>query len=980
MSDQHRIGLKDAFRFRHEPVGDKDTFVGRESELERFVNRILLSEGGTFLLAGYRGVGKTSFVNQAIRETRKRYNRRPDKTHIVDVHLNLARAMSSGELMHHIIRRIYHRLHEKKLFGLLDRDFRDDLELAYRRTSMHVTNKVSDTMERTVGSSLGLVKGILGLMAKIDVSRKRTQMRGMELAYLGYDEKAAEYDVISLSTRLAEGFLPRRFPWLPKMPWTTRQRVPIKIIFVFDEMDKLERYSDEQGRSMIDGILESLKNIFTTARILFIFVAGRDLHERWLEDLDRGDSIYESVFAYDHYLPCHWEIVNGICDAMVTDTGHKDYQMFKDYLAYKGRGIPRKIIREFNKFVRLEEGRASLVFDRADQRLIQFYADLQEAVREHFKKYELEAAQERTPGDDKTRLGTYHLFDWILGRGSHPFTREQAIAVLNRLNERLVPHQRTAFRMVDGVIEVLEQKKWIELLTPEANQLQILGSVSEEKEPHYHLTSRIQTYIRDFSKRYEEESVHLDSENELPQWFDGYILAERIGRGGMGEVFRALDHERRQSYAIKVFNKIKGTLAEKRFRREHEILANLDHPGIVACQEFLETPERLGLVMEMVEGVSLQQILDTTDRLEEDEAITIIYHYADILGYVHEHGIFRNDIKPANLMINRIGQVKIIDFGISKRTGLNDASITQEKLQIGTPYYFSPEQANSLPIDARSEIYSLGVVLYQMVTGELPFSKKEPLAVIYEHLHGLNLKMDQVPHGLQPIISRCLERDPAHRYQNARELMEALPKKRLTLKELVNRSLHEADRQQEALDMMTIMIELEDNEDAHEEGPISPAPEDRVVEMKGFGLEPDEHALKKETRTEMGHKKKSLKTPPEVLSFSKEATSGYPLQEPLPIHVVTKNGTFTLKTGRNRVGRASDNDIYLHDSSLSRYHAELILQDGKIHLRDLGSANGTRVEKVQVTQPREIKEGEVIQFGNQEVWLQKPMAPDRTRD
>lgn len=314
-----------------------ERFVGREYDLDSFVERLLFSDGGSFLITGYRGVGKTSFINQVIarlKEARDWAEAIEPHTDIqvVDVQLNLARALQPAELMHHIVRRLYETLVELDALPQLPSKLQAELQLAHDRTSFNMTRKLASSLERNLGfPDLGVEAGWGKLTLKGLVSNKRTTSRNDELAFLGYDDRAAEHDVIRLSQLLVRG-VPRTSDsgqtWLRRLLGRDRpeQRLRFKLIFVFDELDKLDESpalsttrnapvrpdasngadegpTPEAVRSAIEDLLSSLKTLFTTSGISFIFVAGKDLQERWQDDVGRGDSVFDSVFSYHKYMP-----------------------------------------------------------------------------------------------------------------------------------------------------------------------------------------------------------------------------------------------------------------------------------------------------------------------------------------------------------------------------------------------------------------------------------------------------------------------------------------------------------------------------------------------------------------------------------------------------------------------------------------------------------------------------------------------------
>lgn len=260
---------------------------------------------------------------------------------------------------------------------------------------------------------------------------------------------------------------------------------------------------------------------------------------------------------------------------------------------------------------------------------------------------------------------------------------------------------------------------------------------------------------------------------------DRYELGDILGFGGMSEVHLARDQRLHRDVAVKV---LRADLARDpsfylRFRREAQNAAALNHPAIVAVYDTGEAETPNGplpyIVMEYVEGVTLRDIVHTEGPMEPRRAIEVIADACQALNFSHQHGIIHRDVKPANIMISNTGAVKVMDFGIAR--ALADANnVTQTAAVIGTAQYLSPEQARGESVDARSDVYSLGCVLYEILTGEPPFVGDSPVAVAYQHV-----REDPVPPstrhpglspGLDAVVLKALSKNPENRYQSAAEM------------------------------------------------------------------------------------------------------------------------------------------------------------------------------------------------------------------
>jgi eukaryotic-like serine/threonine-protein kinase len=258
-----------------------------------------------------------------------------------------------------------------------------------------------------------------------------------------------------------------------------------------------------------------------------------------------------------------------------------------------------------------------------------------------------------------------------------------------------------------------------------------------------------------------------------------YRVEARIGQGGMAEVFRGFDPSLERTVAVKVllppFDRDAGFVA--RFRREAQAAARLNHPNIVGVYDAGAEGDTQYIVMEYVEGRTLASFLGGGGGQPTPvQAVELAGKVASALQAAHEQGIVHRDIKPANIMVTRAGAVKVMDFGIARVQ--TDATAPQTSSVIGTPAYFSPEQAQGQPVDARSDIYSLGCVLYELLCHRQPFSGDTPVAVAYKQVNEMPVPPSQlnpdVPPRLDAVVMKCMAKNPANRYQSATELIADL--------------------------------------------------------------------------------------------------------------------------------------------------------------------------------------------------------------
>src|ERR1700761_7834234 len=263
-----------------------------------------------------------------------------------------------------------------------------------------------------------------------------------------------------------------------------------------------------------------------------------------------------------------------------------------------------------------------------------------------------------------------------------------------------------------------------------------------------------------------------------------YELGEILGRGGMAEVHRGRDLRLGREVAVKV---LRSDLArdpsfQVRFRREAQAAASLNHPAIVAVYDTGEDRTALGatpyIVMEYVEGETLRDVLRREGHLDPDRAMELAADICGALDFSHRNGIVHRDVKPGNVMITRTGAVKVMDFGIARAVADNAATVTQTAAVIGTAQYLSPEQARGEAVDARSDVYSTGCLLYELVTGAPPFTRDSPVSGAYQHVRenapSPSSVNPQVPPALDSIVMKALAKNPLNRYQSAAEMREDL--------------------------------------------------------------------------------------------------------------------------------------------------------------------------------------------------------------
>ncbi|HEX8959032.1 MAG TPA: protein kinase, partial [Solirubrobacterales bacterium] len=254
-----------------------------------------------------------------------------------------------------------------------------------------------------------------------------------------------------------------------------------------------------------------------------------------------------------------------------------------------------------------------------------------------------------------------------------------------------------------------------------------------------------------------------------------YELMGQIGAGGMADVWLARDPHLQRLVALKILHRRFAQDREfvERFRREAEAAAGLQHPNIVAVFDRGDVDGTYYIAMQLLEGRTLKELID--DGLRPERAVALVRQVLEAAGFAHRHGVVHRDLKPQNAIVDDEGKVTVTDFGIA-RAGASE--ITQAGSVMGTPHYLSPEQAQGLDVTAVSDLYSIGVILYEALTGRVPFEADSAVAIAMKQVSHTPQRPSsinpEVSPALDAVVMRALEKDPGHRFQSAAAFIAAL--------------------------------------------------------------------------------------------------------------------------------------------------------------------------------------------------------------
>jgi YVTN family beta-propeller protein len=283
--------------------------------------------------------------------------------------------------------------------------------------------------------------------------------------------------------------------------------------------------------------------------------------------------------------------------------------------------------------------------------------------------------------------------------------------------------------------------------------------------------------------------VSLSTDRRVGTELLGYRVESLLGRGGMGVVYKAYDPRLKRYVALKlVAPEFSGDERfRERFLRESELAASLEHPNVIPIHDAREVEGRLVIAMRLVEGIDLKQLLQKEGTLDAKRALAICAQVAAALDAAHARGLVHGDVKPSNVLLDPQEHVYLADFGLTRRLAEQGLPVGQG-LSLGTPAYVSPEQIEGGEVDGRADLYSLGCVLYECLTGEVPFARDSELAVLWAHVQEEPLRPSErtpaLPEAIDAVIAKALAKEPGKRYANCAELVEAA-REALGLRELV---------------------------------------------------------------------------------------------------------------------------------------------------------------------------------------------------
>ena len=771
-------------------------WVGREAEVDRVV-RGLLAASAHYLITGYSGVGKTSFVSRVIADWRNLCSERGIDRLLI-FNLQLAQSEKPEDVVKKLIGKVY--------FGSQDGQFSPDKQLADRlqlsfiqahSKTLKETQNETTAQEKAAEASLGPPKltSILGGGLQFGHKRSRESSRSLEVER-EYNLSAAIGDFEAVLHLLAKPEPSRTKSFWSFWPFT-RKETSVKharVLFVFDQIDDLA------------GI-QALAPLFSLPNSSFIVLGGIKLKEQIATAKDEGRQVLDSF--HEEYLECQWNQAERILSLLIPadEIDSRRFGELRDYLNFSAQGLPRRLFAAIDRHARMSDDKFHLLLTDSDLLRVRLGSRLHRVIWKNRKRIlgdYIDSVQYYLR--DKALRGTYHLADRIFRVAT--FTMQDADTVATQMSDAIVHNERQ--RVLRNLLEVCVEEglivvngnkytlaedilrlvrkipDWLKDGFVDAQSflkdLTAFGDPGSESTGVIHVRPRPSPEVKPDITRVVPRKKRIEPGTpSLGEIADRYVLLEKLGEGGMGAVYLAEDTRLGRRVAVKVLHSHVGNSpeAKQRFAREGRAVASLQHPNIVSIFDIQELPTgQMALVTEYVEGESLETLLK--GKLSIPETLAISIEIATALQAAHEQGVVHRDIKPSNILLSSRGQVKLLDFGIAKlRDDHDEEAITRTGDLVGTPAYMSPEQLMGDSIDARADLYSLGVVMYRMLTGRNRFENligtmALVLKVVKEDPEPPSLLNPSIPRELDSIVLKCLARKREDRFGSAEDLIAAL--------------------------------------------------------------------------------------------------------------------------------------------------------------------------------------------------------------
>jgi hypothetical protein len=811
MASSYKIPLSKPYFPRSALSSDKLEFwVGLQEQVDRVVRGLLASAETHYLITGYPGVGKSSFVARVVADWRRLSAARGiSRLLIFDLHL--ARPQSPEEIVKRLIGKVY--------FASIDGQFApaqklsERLELNYiqahskslketqEQTSSHESSKEGKIDFPAVATILG---GGIGGSSKTskEISRSLEVQKEYNLSMAATDFESVLH-LLSQTRNFQLGLRERLWRRILK---SSADNNDSRTLFIFDQIDDLD-------------FVQELSGFLNLPKASFIVLGGPKLQEQVSSAKEQGIHVLDNFDEV--YLACQWNSAQEILSALV-NTGtvnRRNYTNYLDYLNFCAQGLPRRLFAAMDRHTARSGSDFYLDLPVSEQKRVGLCAQLHRILWKHRREVlgpYIDSVQH--PYRDKALRGAYHLTDRIFRVAK--FSLEDADTVATQISAGIMhPSRQRVLRNLLNLFErygllvrdgstlslsenVLNRVKhipdWLRDgyvdargLLDEVQRLGVTptmpGMFSEGSKPSLHeFDSNTSPGIGEETvlrrKATQKKETHR-TDLEINTVIGGrYVIEKKLGQGGVGSVYLARDSRlMNKRVVVKLLFRTDNDWVVRKFHQEREALARVDHPGIVGVLDVGEAPDGAPyIVMQYVDGITLRAAL-TPEGMALERVTSIVEQVTAALGAAHDRGIIHRDLKPENIMLwanaGSQEQVKIIDFGIAK---IRDSLIAPETITgsatAGTVLYMSPEQLRGASVAASSDIYTLGVITYEMVTGRRPFQPETAAHLLEMERAGVRLKPSDLRRSLSAetdrVILKALSFEPTNRHKTAGEFGE----------------------------------------------------------------------------------------------------------------------------------------------------------------------------------------------------------------
>ncbi len=700
-------------------------FLGNQSFVDAVRQRLHFSPGGSLLLTGRGGSGRTTVVARALDELHTELvSTTSEPTPVVVVWESLGRPATPEELVLRWTRGLVEALQRAEVVRRLSPELAELLDVTNQRA--HYPLGLAEAEQDFVR----LVSALAGEAVSPTSSARRWFRRG-----------GAE-------------------------PWSGR------IVVVLDDVDELT--ADEAGQASLEALLRALQNLLTATAVHFVFVAGVEVLDLARRTQTRGAGTWSTIFGrplYVHGLGpgAAAELLRGVLQSGGGEPGAGE---LADHLEYRARGLPRQLLGELDELVEWHQDGPHVVIDHATAVSVAFHAALQRRLGPLWAQARPRGPLTHAVDVDRRRHAAHVVLDWVLDRRGTTFSASEFVAdrvarARNRDGGRT--GEGRDFATDDECLELLRELAAIGLLEarePDSPAATFIG-VPGPTETVYRLPHAVL-----------EAAARTAPAPELGRVGDGrYALVEELGRRALGRTYRAHDTFTNRDVAIKLLDvreQKHDDVARERFRREVALARRLDHPLLAATEGALDDHGRLGLVCEFVPGLPLDELLGR-GPLPPPVAVDLTLGLLDLLHHLARAGVVRLDLTPSHVVVTPDGRPVVVELGLARPAGAGaDEPLTPPGVVVGTPLYVSPEQLRGRPVDARSDLYSLGLILVEMLTAAPARHGSAASIIAQAATHRMEVGALPCSRELREVLARLLDPDPDARFADAAALTGAL--------------------------------------------------------------------------------------------------------------------------------------------------------------------------------------------------------------